>query len=406
MDRPLRICVLTTSFPLDTEIAVGIHVLEKCRHLVRKGHAVTVIAPHHKGAARRETIDGIEVHRFRYMFPARWQTLCYGAGIPTNFKRSFWARLQLPFLLLAFPWAAFWATRDADVIHANWSLAGFAGIVAGRLRRRPVVMTMYGAEVFVLGRHPFLRFILKRVNYIISISRYTETHTLAVHPVARHTLIPPGTDTKRFIPTEDPTLRERIGIRKDAFLVFALAKFIERKGFIYLIDAMTALVRDHPDANIQLALGGRGPLRASMQALVRERGLDDQIKFLEYIPDAEIPAYFTACDVFVLPAIIDPSGDTEGLGVVLLEANACGTPVIASRVGGITDAVEDGVNGFLVPPGDPAALAERILYLHRHPEVGRACGQRGRALVGERFAWDRITDRIVDVYRELTGGTP
>jgi len=398
----MRICILTTSFPLYEGIAVGIHVIEQARHLVKLGVEVDVLAPHHHGAARREVIDGIRVRRFRYMRPERWQTLCYGAGIPTNIRTSWWARVQLPFLLIAFIVNGLQYARHCDVIQANWSIAGLAGVLLGKMLHKPVVLVMYGAEVFVLKGNPILKYIIKHADHVICISRYTLDKTLQTQQPRAYSLIPPGVDVNRFRKRADTAhVRRKLaqqGIDFSIPLVFALGKFIERKGFSYLIDAIALLQERGP---VQLMIGGRGPLKESLQQQASNLGISDRVVFLDYIPDDELPGYYTVADLFVSPSIVDSQGDTEGLGMVLLEALACETPCVASRVGGIVDIIEDGVNGFLVEPRDSVAIADRIWRLISDDKLRQEMGKQGRLFVERHFSWQAKAREILKVYEGL-----
>ncbi|MGC9400541.1 MAG: glycosyltransferase [Anaerolineae bacterium] len=398
----MRVCILTTSFPLYEGIAVGIHVIEQARHLVKLGVDVDVLAPHHQGAKRSEVIDGIQVHRFRYMWPEKWQTLCYGAGIPTNLKNSWGARAQLPLLELAFLVNGFRHARNCDVIQANWSIAGLAGIVLGKLMNKPVVLVMYGAEVFVLGDNPLLKFIIRSADHVIGISRYTLEQTIAVQQPKAYSLIPPGVDVQRFYPREDTTKVERElaqkGIDLSQPLIFALGKFIERKGFSYLIEAIALLQEKGP---VQLMIGGRGPLKESLQKQAKELGIADRVTFLDYIPDDDLPAYYTVADLFISPSVVDSQGDTEGLGMVLLEALACETPCVASAVGGILDIIEDGKTGFFVEPGDSAAIAEKAWQLIDDEVLRQKMGKQGRLSVERQFSWQVKAQEILKMYQRV-----
>lgn len=396
----MRICILTTSFPLYEGIAVGIHVIEQARHLVELGVDVDVLAPHHAGAPRRETIDGIDVHRFRYMLPERWQTLCYGAGIPTNLKNSLWAKVQVPALLFASLSSTVRVARHCDIIHAHWSLAGLAGILAGRLLGKPVVLMMHGAEIYVLKNNPLLRFNLEHADHVLCNSSFTQRRVLEISTPAACDVISPGVDVERFRPDVDlaPFYEREPDIPRDCPLIFALGKFIERKGFSHLIEAM-ALMDEEPAPF--LMLGGRGPLKERLQQQAHNAGVADRIKFLDYIPDDAIPSYYAAADVFVLPSVIDERGDTEGLGVVLLEALACGTPCVASNVGGIRDIIVDEENGFLAEPGNPHQLAEHICTLLHTPHVAADMGKRGRRSIEKSFSWCQQAQNIFSTYQTL-----
>jgi glycosyltransferase involved in cell wall biosynthesis len=128
------------------------------------------------------------------------------------------------------------------------------------------------------------------------------------------------------------------------------------------------------------------------------------VTFRGRVSDAELQAAYRDADVLVLPSVVDARGDTEGLGVVLLEAMAFRVPVVASRLGGITDIVADGETGLLVPPGDATALAAALRSLAEDPALAARLAEGGRRLLAERFSWPAITERWLAVYHRVVGG--
>jgi phosphatidyl-myo-inositol dimannoside synthase len=174
------------------------------------------------------------------------------------------------------------------------------------------------------------------------------------------------------------------------FRVLFVGRLVERKGVRHLIDAMGKLA---PDLGAELVIVGDGPERAALERLAGGTGLEGRIAFRGRVPEAELKAAYGAASVLVLPAIVDSRGDTEGLGVVLLEAMSYGVPVVGSHVGGITDIVTDGETGLLVRPGDPAALAQALDRLARDRSLAARLGEAGARLVRERFSWPAIVAR-------------
>jgi glycosyltransferase involved in cell wall biosynthesis len=137
--------------------------------------------------------------------------------------------------------------------------------------------------------------------------------------------------------------------------------------------------------------------------MVTRLGINDRVKFTGKISDDALNRYYKSSSFFVLPAVYDKKGDTEGLGVVLLEAMSYAKPVIASNVGGITDIVVDHENGLLVPPADPAALAQAIVKLARSKQLRRMLGGEARKTVDEKFNWDRIIKKLIALYHDNNG---
>jgi glycosyltransferase involved in cell wall biosynthesis len=139
-----------------------------------------------------------------------------------------------------------------------------------------------------------------------------------------------------------------------------------------------------------LRVVGKGILEEEIKAQCTALGLDGAVEFLGFVSKEELANEYASCDIFVLPAIVDSKGDTEGLGIVMIEALAHEKPVIASAVGGIVDVIDSGKTGLLVPEKDPVALCAGILTLLNNPEQAVEMGQKGLQDVQDRFSWFRI----------------
>ena len=347
--------------------------------------------------------DGIPVYRFTYFWPSGLQKLAYGDGIPTNIRRSFLAKMQLPVFILFFFLKSLRHSSNVDVIHSHWTIAGLVGVFVSKLTRKKHVLSMHGAEIFVLGKNRVLGFVLKRVDLLINNSRFTQANVLENYPHTNCVVISPGTDTARFYPQFKQGLRTELGLGDLDIFILCVGKFIPRKGIEYLIDAMDILVHKRGLENLKLRIGGRGYLKPVYEKKISNLHLERSIEFTGYIPDGEIPYYYSESDIFVLPSIVDENGDTEGLGVVLVEANACGTAVISSRVGGIPDVIEDGYNGLLIEQKQPLQLAEAIQTLCENDSLRKEIGQRGMEKVKKEFSWHEIAKKIERHYYELFG---
>ena len=182
------------------------------------------------------------------------------------------------------------------------------------------------------------------------------------------------------------------------FTVLFVGRLVERKGVSHLVDAVSLL---RSGVDVRLVIVGDGPERARIESRVREHGLDGRVAVRGRVSEAELQAAYAAADVFVLPAVMDRRGDTEGLGVVLLEAMNYGVPVIASDIGGIVDIVVNNETGVLVRAGDAQALADALERVLGDASLARRLGDAGRRRLAERFSWDAILSRVEDVYRSI-----
>lgn len=394
----MKVCILTTSYPLKKGDLSGNFVYEQARHLVKLGVEVHVVAPHHPGAPLHEDGKGIGVSRFRYFLPENMQKLCYGSGIPNNLEGSLLAKLQLPFLMLMFTIQAVRYARGCDIIHSHWSIAGLAGLVASKLLRIPIVLTMHHGTTRTPS--PIEKVVLEQVDYVLCNSSFTLSHILKTAKPKESKVVPPGVDTHFFRPKSKDDAESHLlkGVPDGIPIILAMGRLIELKGHKHLIEAISLL---NEDLSFHLLIGGDGILRQELENQVREKGLSDKVTLLGHIPNDLTPLYYEIADIYVQPSIIDNEGNTEGLGVTLLEAMSCGTPCIASKVGGIPDIVQDGENGFLVDPAAPSLLADRISALLRDRDLRMRMGKEGRQYVERKYSWNALTEDLARIYTLL-----
>jgi glycosyltransferase involved in cell wall biosynthesis len=245
---------------------------------------------------------------------------------------------------------------------------------------------------------PWLRGFLARAatssDQVVAISAYTagEIRELADVPI---TVIPYG------IGLPDPEAGragrpERAARAMVPFTVLFVGRLVARKGVSILLEAARRLA---PAAEIRVSVIGDGPERPALEAQIARDGLGGVVELRGRVSSTELVKAYQHAGVLVLPAVVDARGDTEGLGVVLLEAMSCGTPVVASDIGGITDIVSHDQTGLLVPPGDAEALAAAIRRLATDPALWLRLAHAGRRRFNDDFSWSAIVRRWEEVYR-------
>ncbi len=383
-----RVLLITSNFPRWPGDATTPFVLNLAVDLQQEGWHVDVLAPHAPGAKRRETMNGVDVRRFRYLLPESQQTVCYGGGALINLRerRSNW--LKVPALVLAELAVTIWrlARGRYDVVNAHWLLPqGFVGAVAGRLTRTPMVATVHGGDVFdlrgsMLGR--FKRWAIRRARIVTVNSSATAAATQAIEPAATLATIPMGVETRSAEPGEVDAIRRRHREGPGPLVVF-VGRLVAEKGVADLIRAMPIVRSAAPGA--KLLVVGSGQDESAFATLSEELGLGDSVVFTGWVDPASVPTYMAAGDVFAGPSKRSASGWEEGLGLVFLEAMMAGTPVVATRTGGIPDIVRDGQTGLLVDEESPEQLAAAILRLHTDPALGSQLVAGGTELVTDRY---------------------
>jgi len=216
----------------------------------------------------------------------------------------------------------------------------------------------------------------------------------------RIAVIPPGVNTEVFTPPEDRALlRRRLDLPEQATIVFTLGRLDERKGFDLYLEALGRLRRrtDLGEVLFLLSAGGSSPQeaehRAMLEGILDAHDLRSVFHWLPVLPETQVPNYYAASDVFVLPSRYEP------FGIVMLEAMACALPVVATDAGGPATVIEPGQTGLLVDPTDTDAMADALAEMILDPEGRRELGERGRLLVESSYSWERIAARHIDEYR-------
>jgi phosphatidyl-myo-inositol dimannoside synthase len=288
---------------------------------------------------------------------------------------------------------------------AFYGAAAPLGLLAPALRAAGVghqVGATHGHEtgwVALPGSRAVLRRIAAGLDVMTYISEYTRARLApALGGRTRLERLPPGVDVDVFTPRADGAeVRRRHGIG-DAPLVVCVSRLVPRKGQDVLVAAWPRVLARHPRA--RLLLVGGGPLEPALRRAVARSGTAGSVVLTGPVAAGELPAHYAAGDVFAMPCRTRRAGlDVEGLGMVFLEAAACGRPVVAGTSGGAPEAVLDGRTGHVVDPRSPDAVAAAISGLLDDPAAARAMGAAGRSWVEERWSWSTIAatfDRLLD----------
>jgi phosphatidylinositol alpha-1,6-mannosyltransferase len=291
--------------------------------------------------------------------------------------------------------------RDHGCTDVWFGAAAPLGLLAPALRAagaQRIVATTHGHEIgwgAIPGARALLRRIAGDVDVLTYLGDYTRTRlTDAIGPHAdRLQRLAPGVDTDMFNPDVDGAAKRAELGWADRPVVVCVSRLMPRKGQDVLVRALPGIRRRVGD--VGLLLVGGGPSRSRIESLVKEYGVGDSVHITGSVPFEQLPSYYRAGDVFAMPCRERLRGlDVEGLGMVFLEAAACGLPVVAGRSGGSTDAVLDGENGSLVDGSDIAHVAAAVGELLLDKPKAQAMGVRGREWVTERWTWQTATGRL------------
>lgn len=296
---------------------------------------------------------------------------------------------------------AAWVLRDRHGVplHAHFvDRAATVALVASRLLETTYSVTAHAQEIYV--EPVLLPERIRNATFAVTCTEYNLRYLTellgadASTPIVR---LYHGLDFAPFRATE-----ERHTSKVDAVVLLSVAQLWERKGLRYLIEACRLLV-DHGFA-VRCEIVGEGPLRPALDALIRQLHLEDVVILTGALPFPEVVPRYRRANAFVLPCIVAPDGDRDGIPNVILEAMASGVPVVSTPVSGIPEVVHHEVTGLLVPEGDAPAIANAVERLLGDPALAERLTANGRALVLREFDPERNVGALLDLFsREATG---
>lgn len=410
----MKIGVLTHNYPRFRGDFSGRFVQALCAELAAQGHAVTVLAPWDAAysAADAGPPPAVRLVLYRYAPLARWHLLGYMRTMRADVALRGLTYWLAPGLFLAGIRAVgrWVAAERPDVLHAHWALPnGFIAATAARRYHTPLVVSIPGSDATVAAANPLFR---RMARYAFDTAGLITANSTALRDVtiqelgadpARFDLIAYGVDPQALRP--DPTgtaeLRGRLGIPAGTVVFLAVGRMVYKKGFDRLLRAAQIAVQrptGRAQAEMHFVLVGEGDLWAEWQALGRELGLADHVHWVGNTPADQIGVYYNMADALVMPSVTHPA---DGLNVTVLDAMSCAKPVVGTAAAGNELAIRDGINGFLTPEADDAALAAALIALAGDPELRRRMGQAGRRMIEHELGWPQLARRYVAHFARL-----
>jgi starch synthase len=373
----VRVSLLTREYPPEVYGGAGVHV----EYLARELHELVDLTVHCFGADRPDA----KAYR-------PWEALAGNAALET---------MSVDLAMTA-------GVDGAQLVHSHTWYANLAGHLSKLNYGIPHVATTHSLEPLRPWKEEQLgggyhlssfceRTALEAADAIIAVSSAMRDDVLGCYPAVdpeRVQVIHNGIDTEEYKPDHGTDVLERHGVDPATPYVIFVGRITHQKGLEHLLDAAPSI-----DPKAQLVLCAGAPDTPEIGERVRSRipQLERTIWIEEMLPKQQVIQLLTHATVFVCPSIYEP------MGIVNLEAMACETAVVASRVGGIPEVVAEGETGFLVEPGNAAELAERVNELLGDPELAALFGKAGRKRAVEHFSWRTIAERTADLYRSLAG---
>ncbi len=413
----MRIAYLTGEYPRVTDTFIQREVAALRQHGAADGttvHTFSVRSP--QSTASLSNDQKAERDRTSYLLPAKpWELLLAHAQLLLAQPKSYFQALALA-----------WKTRQLGVRGTLYQLIYFleAGILAHRLHQQEIShlhnhfgdssctvamlasalgrfsysFTLHGPGIFFEPHRWRLDEKISRAKFVSCISYFCRSQTMIFAPLAAWPnlhIIHCGVDPQQFVAESEDSKNESSGLPAGGLAIESSGKSVDSvdqsanghllfvgrlaaaKGLPILLQSLAALKLTFP--NIQLTVVGDGPDRAELESQAQDLGLTQQVSFVGYQSQASVRRYLQAADVFVM------SSFAEGVPVVLMEAMMSGVPVVATQIAGVSELVEEGVNGFLVPPSDAQALSDRIQKLLADSDLRQRLGAQGRLKVSREF---------------------
>lgn len=364
--------------PYDWAVPGGVnsHVRHLACEFLAQGHQVTVVAP--------------SSHPWAHSEPYLKVIGKYTVGLPASGSV---AHVSLS-LVLAGQVRRLLQRERFDLVHLHEPFMPFLPFQFLRFYQGPMVATFHaaregGSRLYAYARHLIAPY-MGRLRGRIVVSR-TALRLVGRYFAGRYRIIPNGVEVRRFGP-QVPPLPE---LADGKLNILFLGRLERRKGLPYLLQAYALLKKRWPQLRLVI-VGGDGGMMAPCRRFVERMGLED-VLFAGYVPDEEVPRYYRSAHIFCAP-----NTGAESQGIVLLEAMASGLPIVASRIEGFAEVMEDGRQGFLVPPGDGHALAEALDHLLADEALRQSMAQEGlRTAV--LYSWGRVAEQVLSYYREVAG---
>ena len=296
--------------------------------------------------------------------------------------------------------------REKNISTVFFGAAAPLGLLSRGLRKvgvKHIVALTHGHEVWWSKVWPFtiaMKFISRHVNHLTYLGEYTRsaiTGSITDQAAASMVKIAPGIDTDHFSPQDASELRRELGLT-DKKVIVSVGRLVHRKGQDVLIEAMPTIIKEVPEAHILMI--GEGPYRSYLETRVKTLGLQERVTFIGRIQYADLPRYICVGEIFVMPSRSRLAGlEVEGLGIVYLEASACGLPVIAGNSGGAPDAVLAGKTGLVVEGTSIKAVASAVVGLLLDPKRSQAMGLAGREWIVQEWRWDIWSSRFAKLLK-------
>ncbi|GAB6265200.1 MAG: hypothetical protein STSR0001_06450 [Methanothrix sp.] len=406
----MKICIITPGYIKYSGDSASVknYLHELGKSLIEKNIDIFIITPHAFGLKKREIIDKINIIRFSYFFPSRFQTLAYAEGISEQAK-SVGGKLQVPFFVIAqlTTTVILLMSKRIDAVNSQWLIPqGLVGAVCRKFLGVPHIATIHSSEITLIKKLPLgkqiANFIIANSDMVISVSSHRALELFDfISPHVKNSassklrIIPMGVDSKLFSRACNKIDLRNCHNINSKYVILFVGRLVEVKGCEYLIRGFSMVLDELRD--IQLLIVGTGPLEIELKRLVIELNIADNVRFEGFVDHDKIWEYYSLSDIVVFPSIVDSKGFEEGFPVVLMEAITNCVPIIATKTKGVMEIVRDGENGILIDQKNPLQIASSILLVLKNPNLREKLSN--GALHSKKYDWSLIASEYEEIIK-------
>ncbi|MEO0133012.1 MAG: glycosyltransferase [candidate division WOR-3 bacterium] len=379
----ISILIVTTSFPRWRGDGQGVYIYGLAKALKDIGCNVLVIAMHSKGAKQRESFDGIEIIRPKYL-PESLEVLRKdSAGLPHAWKKNKFARFAIiPFILSHLLYTTR-LKRKVDIVHAHWTLSGFIVFLTQLFIYKPYILTVHGSDMLVALNNRIIKFFTR---YALKGACFVTAPSQMLGNVVKSL----GLESDRVKIVSNGVVSNPPRILNREPIILFVGSIIETKGVYVLLEAFSQIATDM--VGVKLIYIGEGDDLIKLKELVKIKNLEEKVTFLGALSNEEVLDWMSRSKLLVLPSFY------EGQGVVLLEAMSVGTPCVGSNTGGIPEIITN-ENGWLFEVGNINELSRILLEATNNEAIWSKKSNNCLEFV-KKYSWENISKEMLSIYQK------
>lgn len=394
----IQLIVPTTTFPRTKGDYWANFLLTLFKEVKKKGEIdIKIIAPHFYKGKIKEVIGGINIERYQYFMPSKFEKIAYGDGIAVNLKKNPLLNLQLPFFLFTYFCKLIKEYKNSDIIHAQLAPSGLLSIYVRKLFRekKPIITSFYGRDVPQCKKYKKIyKKLFEEGNLFLVLSKEMkkEVENLGCNP-DKIVILLLGINIDEFLVKRE--------FDKDVIEFLFVGRIIEKKGLTWGIKAFNECFKKNK--NIRLTVLGNGLLLNKIKKQVEDLNLSNAVSFVDNSkandPRKVTKEYFKKADIFLLPSVEASDGDKEGTPVVLMEAQAAGLPCITTDHAGIPEMIINEKTGFISEEKDFIAMSKNMLKLIENRDLLKQMSYNAKKFANKNYDLKKQSKKLFNFYK-------